>query len=380
MKIESLIVQGIPAKNNENGAIVPPIYLASTYVQPSIEEHQTYAYGRGGNPTRNALEELISKIEGVDYGFAFASGMAATTTAFNLFKSGDKILVNSNVYGGTYRYLDTVFQQQELRYELVDDFNLLSEEDIDTTVKALFIETPSNPLLQVTDIQRLAAIAHQKGILIIVDNTFATPYLQKPFELGADIVLYSATKYLSGHADVIAGLLTVADSGLAARIKHLQNTLGNILSPFDSYSLIRGIKTLSVRMDRQEANTVKILAFLKEHEAIARLNYPGSASPEEAAIQKRQTRGNGSVFSIELTEEYNPLKFVEELDLFDLAVSLGGVESLVCHPSTMTHESYAIELQEKIGISAGLFRFAIGIEHVDDLINDLAQALDLAKK
>lgn len=378
MKIDSLVVQGLPAEENENGAIVPPIYLASTYIQKSLSTFQDFAYARGGNPTRQNLEKLIAKLEGVNYGFAFSSGMAATSTAFNLLKQGDKVLLNNNVYGGTYRYLDQIFHQQGLTYELIDDLNVLTEADLTPDVRAIFIETPSNPLLRVTDIKKIAAIAHKKDILVIVDNTFMTPYLQKPFELGADIVVYSATKYLSGHADNISGLITVHDDKLAARIKVLQNTLGNILSPTDSYNLIKGIKTLTIRIDKQQENTEKVITFLKEHKSISSIHYPGSASSYEAELQATQANGNGAVLSFELIPEADPETFVTSLELFDLAVSLGGVESLICHPASMTHESYDTELQNKIGITQGLLRLAVGIENAEDLVNDLKQALDKA--
>lgn len=378
MKFDSLLIKGLSAEENEKGSVMPPIYLSSTYVQDSLYNFQEFAYARGGNPTRKNLEKLMSKLDGVDYGFAFSSGMAATATVFNLFKVGDKILVNNNVYGGTYRYLDNIFEQQGLEYELIDDLNNLTEKDLTDNVKAIFIETPSNPLLRVTDIEKLVQLAHKKDVLVIVDNTFMTPYLQKPFEYGVDIVVYSATKYLSGHADLIAGIITVNNKKIADRIKFLQNTLGNILSPLDSYNLIKGIKTLAIRMDRQQENTHKIINYLGSHEAILNLYYPGSFSTKELNIQNKQAIDIGAVFSLELKKGVNLEVFVKSLKYFDLAVSLGGVESLICHPASMTHESYSKKLQDKIGISSDLLRLAIGIENSDDLIDDLQQALEKA--
>ncbi|MCO7124354.1 PLP-dependent aspartate aminotransferase family protein [Sporolactobacillus shoreicorticis] len=380
MKLDSLIVKGIDAKDNPNHAVVPPIFLATTYVQDNLHGFQSFAYARGGNPTRNNLETLFSKIEQADYSYAFASGMAAVSAVFSLFKSGDKILLNNNVYGGTYRYASNLFAERGIAYELVHDFNELKADDLDDDVAALYIETPSNPLLRVADIQRLAAIAREKGKLLIVDNTFLTAYYQNPLALGADLVLYSATKYLSGHADVIAGLVATNQDKIAQKLKFLQNTLGGILSPTDSYALIRGIKTLSVRLDRQEENTNKIIEFFSSHPGIDQLYYPGSYSQEEKEIQRRQASGHGSVISVRLASDYDQDRFVAALSLFDLAVSLGGVESLICQPATMTHESFDEKLQEKIGITKGLLRLAIGIENADDLLEDLARALEKAKR
>jgi len=376
MEFDSLVVQGLPAVENEKGSVVPPIHLATTYVQKTLSNFQEFGYGRGENPTRFNLEALVGQLEGVRYGFAFSSGMAATTTVFNLFKTGDKVLLNCDLYGGTYRYADKLFTRQGIDFELVDDVNQLTAADLSDNVKAIFIETPSNPLLRVIDIQRLSDLAHENDCLVIIDNTFMTPYLQRPFELGADIVVYSATKYLSGHSDIIAGLVTVENDELAAEIKVLQSTLGNILSPNDSYHLIQGIKTLTVRMDKQEENTKQIIQFLENHPRVANVYYPGSSSAVEAEIQNRQASGIGAVFSIELVPEASPEKFVDGLEIINLAVSLGGVESLVCHPASMTHDYYSPELREKIGISEGLLRFAIGIENANDLINDLEQALE----
>ncbi|MBR8461545.1 PLP-dependent transferase [Campylobacter sp. faydin G-140] len=380
MKVDTLIVKGIEAKHNPNGSVVPPIVLASTFVQDGIEEFQDYAYSRGANPTRNAFEELFAKFEGAKHCFALASGMAATSTVFNLLKSGDRVLLNNNVYGGTFRYVSGIFKNQGINYELVDDLNKLKESDISSDVKMIFIETPSNPLLRVTDIKKITELAHKKGILVVVDNTFLTPYYQKLFSFGVDIVVYSATKYIGGHADLIAGIVTTNDDVLAERIKFMKNTLGATLAPTDAYYLIRGLKTLSVRFDRQSENTLKIIKFLKDNEAIEVVHYAGSHSTYEKQVQQAQASGVGAVISIELKAEYDYKVFAKSLKLFDLAVSLGGVESLICHPASMTHEAYPRELQDRIGIKQNLLRLAIGIENVDDLIADLSQAIAKAKK
>lgn len=378
MKIDSLVVKGIDASDDPYHAVVPPIYLSTTYAQEKLGEFGEFAYGRGGNPTRSSLETLFAKIEGVSHSFAFASGMAATTAVFNLFKKGDKILLNNNVYGGTYRYVDNIFKRQGISYELVDDFNLLTLENLEDDIAAVFIETPSNPLLRVTDLEHIVKLAHAKGILVIIDNTFMTPYFQKPFDFGVDIVVYSATKYIGGHADAIAGLVTTNNEKIAAEIKFLQNTLGGILTPTDSYTLIKGLKTLSVRLDRQESNTRQIINYLKEHPAVDRVYYPGAYSAVEQAIHQKQSSGLGAVISLQLKAALSSDIFIQSLNFFDLAVSLGGVESLICHPASMTHESYELELQEKIGIKQNLLRLAIGIENIADLIADLDQALEKA--
>ena len=378
MKIDTLIVKGIEAKSNPHNAVIPPIYLASTFVQESLDDFGKYAYSRGANPTRNAFEELFAKFEGSKYAFALASGMAATSAAFALLKSGDRVLLNNNVYGGTYRYVSGIFKNQGINYDLVDDLNLITE--IPSDVKMVFIETPSNPLLRVTDIERISELAHKNGALVVMDNTFLTPYYQRPLEHGADVVVYSATKYIGGHADLIAGIVTTNDDELAARIQFMKNTLGATLSPTDAYSLIRGLKTLSVRFDRQSENTLKIIEFLRGNPAVEAVNFAGSHSASEKKIQNRQASGIGAVISIVLKPQYDYKTFARSLKLFDLAVSLGGVESLICHPASMTHESYPCELQERIGISQNLLRLAIGIENADDLIADLTAALEKSKK
>lgn len=380
MKIDTLVVKGIESHDNPHKAVIPPIYLASTYIQDELGNFREYAYQRGGNPTRAAFEKLFAQVEGSKYAYAFASGMAATTAVFNLLKTGDKVLLNNNVYGGTYRYVSGIFQNQGISYEMVDDFNALTEADLDDKVRFIFIETPSNPLLRVTDLERVVRLAHSKGIKVIADNTFMTPYCQKCLNFGVDIVVYSATKYIGGHADVLAGLVATNDDAVAERIKFIQKTLGAMLSPFDTYSLIRGIKTLSVRMDRQMDNTHAIIDFLESHEGVKTVHYAGSHSREEKAVHSKQAKDIGAVISIELADGYDETAFVKGLKFFDLAVSMGGVESLICQPAFMTHESYPAQLRAQIGINDGLLRLAVGIENKDDLIADLAGALKGAKK
>ncbi|GHU61208.1 cystathionine gamma-synthase [Spirochaetia bacterium] len=385
MKYDTLVIHNPHAETEAGhlkdafGAVVPPVYLSTTYAQSGLGDYQRYMYIRGGNPTRNALEGLVARLEEARYGFAFSSGMAATGAVFNLFSAGDTVLLNNNVYGGTFRYVSKLFQRRNLGYRLVDNFNTLDFAALTPDVKAVFIETPSNPLLQVTDIRRVADAAHKKGITVIIDNTFMTSYFQKPLQLGADIVVYSATKYYSGHSDILAGLVIVNDAGLAEQFKFLQNTLGSGLSPQDSYMLQRSIKTLALRLDRHEKNTNTVVAYLQAHPKAARVFYP-TVHDEERRIQASQSTGNGAVLSLVLSEDCDPAKFIAALSLFDLAVSLGSVESLVCHPASMTHESFPADLQKKVGIEANLIRLSIGIENIDDLIADLAQGLAAAVK
>ena len=380
MKYESLLIHGGLTDDGKNKAVNVPVYLSSTFLQPEYEKFQPYAYTRGSNPTRSAAERLAADLEGAKYGLALASGMAASALVFGLFKAGDKILLNNNVYGGTYRFVSNVFADRGLEYELVDDFNSYDLSKAEKNVKAVFLETPSNPLLDITDIARLTEQAKRRGILVIVDNTFMTSYYQKPLDLGADLVVYSATKFYSGHSDILAGLVILNDDALYTRLKFLQNTLGGILSASDSYLLVRGIRTLSVRLDRHQENALRAADYLYHHEAVRDVYYPGLPSHHGYEIQKKQAKGFGAVLSIRLKDGYDTKTFVDSLTMFGLAVSLGGVESLICHPATMTHESYPRELQEKLGIDEKLIRLSVGIENGDDLIDDLKQALNKAKR
>lgn len=381
MEYASLAIHG--GRHEENAQIKGvnyPLYLSSTFVQDSIGEYGEFVYSRSNNPTRNNVEQLIAQLEDAKYALAMASGMAATALAFALLKPGDKVLINSNVYGGTWNYVSRVFEERQIAYEIVTDFNEYDFEKVTSDTKMVFVETPSNPLLDVTDIELVCKKAHEKGLLTVVDNTFMTSYLQKPIKLGADIVVYSATKYYAGHSDIIAGAVVVDDDVLYEQLKFHQKILGAILSPFDSFLLTRGIKTLAVRMDRSEENAQKLTEYLENHEAVDKVYYPGLASHEGHELQKKQASGNGATFSILLNKEYDSVKFCNALEIFDLAVSLGGVESLVCHPASMTHESYTQELQEEIGIKEELLRFAVGIEDVQDLIKDIEQAFEKSRR
>ncbi len=379
ISLNSKLIHGGVDGDPRTGAVSVPIYQTSTYRQSALGVNSGYEYSRTGNPTREALEKLIAELEEGTAGFAFGSGMAATTAVLSLFQSGDKIIISSNVYGGTFRVLDKVFKNFGLFYEIVDTTDLsLLESRIDPTVKAFLVETPANPLLTITDLAAVSEIAHRHGLLTIVDNTFMTPYLQRPLTLGADIVLHSATKYLGGHSDLVAGLAVTNNPELAQRLAFLQNATGGVLGPFDSWLLIRGIKTLSVRMDRHQENARRIAEFLQSHNGVTKIYYPGLKNFEGYEIHHKQASGDGAVISFVLSDKYDIGEFYKNLRLITLGESLGGVESLACHPASMTHASIPYEIRQKVGIVDNLVRLSVGIEDKEDLVNDLTGAFDRA--
>ncbi|MBP0966814.1 MAG: PLP-dependent transferase, partial [Oscillospiraceae bacterium] len=351
----------------------------STYQQDGLGKMRGYEYSRTGNPTREALEKLIAELEGGYAGFAFGSGMAAITAVLSLLNSGDRVLISSNVYGGTFRVLDKVFSHFGIAYTIADTADPAKyETQITDDVKAVIIESPANPLMTVTDIRGVAEISHRHGLLVIVDNTFMTPYLQRPLLLGADIVVHSATKYLGGHSDVVAGLAVVNSEALAQKLAFIQNSTGGVLGPFDSFLLIRGIKTLAVRMDRHVENAQKAAEFLVSHSAVKTVYYPGLPDAQGYEINQSQAKNGGVMISFELHEGYDINRFFEGLELIMLAESLGGVESLVCHPATMTHASIPADIRRKVGITDGLIRLSVGIENIADILADLSQAIGKA--
>ncbi|EOU1757261.1 PLP-dependent transferase [Clostridium perfringens] len=374
MKKNSLLIHGGISIDKKTGAVNIPIYQTSTYKQRSFGENSGYEYSRTGNPTRESLEKLIVDIEYGKRGFAFASGLAAITAVLSLFKSGDKLLITNNLYGGTFRVIDKIFSNFGIGYEIIDDFTNI-EEKIDESVKAIYIETPTNPLLDVIDIKIASDKAKKYNLLTIVDNTFMTPYFQNPLNLGADIVIHSATKYLGGHSDLVAGLVVVKDEELGEKIHFIQNSTGGILQPFDSFLLIRGIKTLSVRMDRHELNANFIAEKLGDLEGIDNVYYPGLKTHIGYDIQKKQASGFGGIISFTLNEKYNYEKFFNNLELITFGESLGGVESLACHPASMTHAAMPLELRERIGITDRLIRISVGIEDKEDILEDIQKAL-----
>ena len=374
---ETALIHGGISIDERTGAVNVPIYQTSTYRQEKIRSEVKWEYSRTGNPTRAALEKLIADLEEGQYGLAFASGLAAINTVLSLFKAGDKLIVSDNIYGGTFRILDNVFKN----YKIVNTSDLKAVEDaIEDDVKAIYIETPANPLLTITDIAAVSKIGKKYGKLVIVDNTFLTPYLQRPLTLGADIVIHSGTKYLGGHSDTISGFVAVNDKALADRLYYLQNAIGGVLAPWDSFLIIRGIKTLGVRMDRHVANANKIARWLSESGYVSKVYYPGLESDPGYEIQKKQADGAGAMISFVLDEKYDYKVFFEQLKLITLAESLGGVESLVCHPATMTHAAIPADIRKEVGIVDELIRLSVGIEDVDDLIEDLKQAIENSVK
>lgn len=380
MKFETLLIHGGIDGDEHTGAVSVPIYQTSTYKQSGIGENKGYDYSRAGNPTRHALEKLIAEMENGAAGFAFGSGMAAITAVLMLFKSNDKILISNNIYGGTYRVLDKVFKNFNLQYAVIDtnDENAIVG-SIDEHVKAIFIETPTNPLLSITDIDKISVIAKKYGLLTIVDNTFMTPYLQNPIDLGADIVVHSATKYLGGHSDLIAGLVVVNNNELAEKIYFIQKSTGGILNPSDCWLLIRGIKTLSVRMDRHQENTEYIAKALLNNKAIDKIYYPGLEDHPGYELQKKQSRGSGAIISFSLSAGYDINLFFKALKVIMFGESLGGVESIMTHPATMTHASIPFEVRQEMGIVDNLIRLSVGIENKIDLLEDIENAIAAAR-
>ena len=380
MKTDTQLIHGHGGEDPRTGAVNVPIYQTSTFRQPELGHCLGYEYSRTGNPTREAVEKEIAVLEGGVAGFAFGSGMAAITAVLSLFKSGDRIVIGSNVYGGTFRVLDKVFNNFGITYTIADTLDLDAfEKAIADDVVAVLVESPANPLMFVTDLKAVSEIARRHGILTIVDNTFITPYLQKPLELGADIIVHSATKYLGGHSDLVAGLVVVNDEKLAERIAFLQNATGGVLGPFDSFLLLRGIKTLGVRMDRHCSNAQYIAEYLQKSPAVSKVYYPGLERDSGYEVNSRQARAGGGMISFELAEGYDHRKFLSSTKIIALAESLGGVESLVCHPASMTHASIPKDIREKVGITDGLIRLSVGIEDKDDLVEDIEQALEASK-
>jgi cystathionine beta-lyase len=417
--LESQLIHPAGDGDPRFGDVVAPIHLTTTYAQEAFGQPIRYDYSRGGNPSRQVVEDQIAALEGGVGGLAFASGMAAITAVLSLFNPGDELLIPTNIYGGSFRILDRYFKRYGLGYRFVDVCDpsavaaAFSQEGGNTAAgtagggdaadgadggaaadgatgrragstpsshqprhaAALFFESPTNPLLSVADIAALADIAHAHGALAIVDNTFLTPWLQRPLKLGADIVVHSATKYLGGHSDVLAGLVAVRDKDLHQRLHFIQYSTGGVLSPFDSYLLVRGIKTLAVRLDRQVASAGELARWLQEQPQIARVIYPGLPEHPGFALQQRQASGAGALLAFELTEGKDVEKFAQRLNLITLAESLGAVESLICHPATMTHASIPADLRAQMGITDACLRLSVGLEHVDDLKADIAQAL-----
>ena len=376
MKRKTKMIHGGIPGDKTTGAVSFPIYQVSTYKQDDVGVHKGYEYSRTGNPTRFALEELIKDLEEGKRGFAFGSGMAAITAVMMLFNSGDHIILTDDVYGGTYRVMNKVLNRIGIESTFVDTTDLDAvKAAIQQNTRALYIETPTNPLLKVTDIKACAELAKENDLLTIVDNTFSTPYWQTPLTLGADMVLHSATKYLGGHSDVVAGLVVVNDEQLADDLHFVQNSTGGILGPQDSWLLVRGIKTLGLRMEAHEANTKKIVEYLSEHKAVEKIYYPGLETHPQHEIAKERAGGFGGMVSFDVGSAEKAAEMLSKVKYFTLAESLGAVESLISVPAKMTHASIPAERRAELGITDGLIRISVGIEDVEDLIEDLEQAL-----
>jgi|TARA_B100000674_G_scaffold488624_1_gene501082 cystathionine beta-lyase len=378
MKFNTKVIHGGQIKEKAYGAVMPPIYQTSTYAQASPGEHKGYEYSRTQNPTRHALERSIASLENAKYGLAFSSGLSAIDAIMKLFKSGDEIISTNDLYGGSYRLFNKIYKKFGLKFIFTDLRDLSNVENlINDKTKLIWVETPTNPMINVIDIKGLSDICKSNNILLGVDNTFSTPYLQKPIDLGADIVMHSATKFLAGHSDVILGLLAVSNDELAEKLYFMQNSSGAICGPMDSFLTLRGIKTLHVRMDRHCENASKIAEFLDGHASVDKLYWPGLKQHRNHDVATRQMKNFGGMisFTVKNGNFEKVKKITSNFKVFTLAESLGGVESLVNHPATMTHASIPKEERDKTGIVDSLIRLSVGIEDVKDLIDDLEQAI-----
>jgi cystathionine beta-lyase/cystathionine gamma-synthase len=376
LKFSTKAIHAGQAPEPVTGAVIPPIFQTTTYAQSGPGEYEIYDYTRTANPTRTALETCIASLESGQYGLAFASGMAAMTAILSLLKVGDHIISCDDVYGGSYRLFDGVMRHYGLSTDYVPARNISAyEQAILPNTKMIWVESPTNPLLGLIDIQAVARLAHHYNLLLVVDNTFASPYFQQPLNLGADIVVHSTTKYINGHSDIIGGALVTNDEEIYNSIKFYQNAAGAVPSPFDAWLTLRGIKTLAVRMRQHEENAKAVAAFLANHPRVAKVYYPGLPSHPDHHLAKSQMTGFGGMVSVQFKGSYADVyQAVRRFKVFTLAESLGGVESLVCHPATMTHSYIPADIRESRGLTDTLLRLSIGIEDVEDLILDLEQA------
>ena len=383
LKFNSLTIHGGQAPEETTGSVMPPVFQTSTYAQQSPGVHKGYEYSRSLNPTRHALEKSIASIEGVEYGMAFGSGLAAIDAIIKLLEPGDEVISTNDLYGGTYRLFTSIFAKYGIKFHFVPmgDVDEVSAKMNEKT-KLLWVETPTNPMMQIIDIEEMSKLAKSNKAMLVVDNTFSTPYLQRPVEYGADIVMHSATKYLGGHSDVVLGLLAVKDEMLADKLYFIQNSSGAIAGPMDSFLVLRGIKTLHVRMQRHCENGRKIAEFLNGHAKVDNVYWPGFADHKNHAIARKQMRDYGGMISFTIKDGSmeEAAKVVSSLRVFTLAESLGGVESLAGHPASMTHASIPKAEREKTGVTDNLIRLSVGIEDVDDLRRDLDRALAMLKE
>lgn len=379
MHIQTTAVHALRSHDADDlGAVVPPLHLASTFAHDIDTEESVYHYQRAANPTRAQLEQVLAALDGAEHAFAFATGMAAIAAAFSTLRPGDEVILPASVYGGTYRYVREVLAPRGVVGRFVADIGALGDADFGPATRMLYLETPSNPTLRVTDLRRAADLAHRHDARVVVDNTFLSPVLQRPLALGADAVVQSATKYLAGHSDLLAGALTTSDAALAEAYALAQTIEGGVLAPIDAYRLIQSIKTLPLRLERQQDNAIAIAEHLREDPSVARVLVPGWADEEEARVQAEQADGPGAVLSFELAPHLDRTAFLKALRLPVYAVSLGGVETLICRPASMTQEAMTPAERTEAGISEDLLRLAVGIEDLGDLIADLDQALAAA--
>jgi cystathionine beta-lyase/cystathionine gamma-synthase len=359
------------------GAVAVPIFQTSTYVQPELGRHKGYEYARTKNPTRSALEANLAALEGGKYAHCFASGMSATDTVFRMLQKGDHVVAGENMYGGSFRLFSRVVEKFGVEFSYADTSSLNAVRDaLRDNTRILFLETPTNPMMTITDIAACAELAHKRGALVVVDNTFCSPYLQRPIELGADIVVHSTTKFLNGHSDSVGGVVVSNSDEVAEKIAFLQNAVGAILSPFDSFLVLRGIKTLAVRMKRHEENGQAMANYLAHHAKVQKIFYPGLKDHPGHELAKRQMAGFGALISFDLGSYENAKKFLDRVRLCSLGESLGGVETLISHPESMTHASVPVESRKKLGITPGLVRISVGIEDIEDLIDDVENAFE----
>ncbi len=378
MKFATRIIHNGHTVDEKTGAVCTPLFHVSTYRQQSVDHFGKYDYGRGDNPTREALEDAVAQLEGGTEGFAFASGMAAISSVMMLLSQGDHIVVSEDIYGGAFRIITTVLKRFGITSTFIDATDPYQiEKAIRPETKALYLETPSNPLLKITDLRKVAEIAQRKGIITIVDNTFMTPYLQRPLELGCDIVLHSGTKFINGHSDVICGFAVVNKPDLAGKIRFMQNAIGAVPGPQDSWLVLRGLKTLKVRMDYCQKSAMKLALWLTDQQFVKKVYYPGLESHEGYEINANQSHGPGAVLSFELDTIENTKRLLEGAKLALFAVSLGGVESIISYPAKMSHASVPAEERHRLGITETLVRLSPGLEDTDDLIDDIQRAIGL---
>lgn len=376
MKIETLCIHGNDRKYDNTGAVSVPIFQSATFAHPAVGQSTGYDYSRLQNPTREALEVVVAKLEeGID-AMAFSTGMAAIAVLMELFSPGDHIVVSDDLYGGSHRLFSNISEKNGLTFTAVDTADLsATQKSIKENTKAIFLETPSNPMMQVTDIAAVAKIAQERNILVIVDNTFLTPYFQQPLKLGADVVMHSGTKYLGGHNDTLAGFIVVKNSQLSEKLRFLYKTIGSCLAPFDSWLLLRGIKTLALRMQRQQENAINLANWLKKQDKITKVHYIGLPEHKSYAISQKQATGFGAMISFQVDSEDTAKRILEKVQIIQYAESLGGVESLITYPMLQTHADVPKELRQAKGVNETLLRLSVGTEAIEDLLADLQQAL-----